>query len=69
MKSYRVEAIPRKHCPVQAPGIDLSALDVEVVFVQPDTSCMGEQHEELHELFLRQRRGEIYVFHRLLLLL
>jgi hypothetical protein len=30
---------------------------------------MGEQHEEFHELFLRQRRGEVSVFHRLLLLL
>lgn len=51
-KSYRIEAVSRKDHPVQVPGVDLVALDVEILFIQPETRGMGEQHEQIHELFL-----------------
>lgn len=55
-KSYRVEAISCNHRPVQIPGIDLVALDVEILFIQPETRSVGEQHEQIHEFFLCQGR-------------
>jgi hypothetical protein len=54
IKTYRIKATTRDHCPVQGPGVDLSVLDVEVLFIQPNTRRMGEPHEEIHESFLRQ---------------
>ena len=53
-KSYHIEPISGKDRPVQIPGIDLVALDLEIMFVQPKTRGMREQHKQIHEFFLCQ---------------
>lgn len=51
---------------MQGPGIDLSAVDHEVLFVKRDARSLGELHEVFHEVSLRQK-GDLHRLDMLLL--
>ena len=66
-KSYQTVPISGKDRPVQIKRVDLVALDLEILFFQPKTRGVGEQHKQIHEFFLRQGGWLYYCPDRLLL--